>query len=270
MLTRSALRELTDRFDLAPSRSLGQNFVVDPNTVRRIARLAEVGPGDHVVEIGTGLAALTLALVETGAAVTTVETDRSLRPALEELLADTAVALVMGDAMDLDWASVLDGADRWVLAANLPYNVATPLVLDLLDHVPVIERMLVMVQLEAADRLVAAPGDGAFGLPSLTVRQWADAEIVGRVSPEVFVPRPNVESALVSIGRRPSPVLGVEREAGFALARAAFGQRRKMLRKSLAGQVSPTAFEAAGIDPTNRPETLDVQDWGRLARAGAS
>ena len=269
MLTRTSLRDLADRHGLAPSRALGQNFVVDPNTVRRIARIADVGPGDQVLEIGTGLGALTLALVETGASVTTIETDRHLVPALDEVLAGVDVRLIVADARTVDWGDLLAGADRWVLVANLPYNVATPLLLDLLDEVPVIERMLVMVQLEAAERLAAEPGDRAFGLPSLKVRQWAEAEIVGRVSAEVFSPRPRVESALLAIGRREHPRVDHDVDASFDLARAAFGQRRKMLRRSLAGSVPADAFAAAGVDPTARPEQLDVDDWSRLATAVA-
>jgi 16S rRNA (adenine1518-N6/adenine1519-N6)-dimethyltransferase len=267
VLTRSRLRELTDRYGLRSSRALGQNFVVDPNTVRRIARLADIGPGDDVVEIGTGLGALTLALVETGASVTTVEADRSLIPALDEVLADVDVRVVVDDARTLDWDGLLADAERWVLVANLPYNVATPLILDLLDGVPAVERMLVMVQLEVAERLAAGPGDAAFGLPSLKVRYWAEAEVVGRVSPEVFSPRPRVESALVAIGRRRHPVVPGEPGPLFDLARAAFGQRRKMLRRSLASVVPAAAFERAGVDPTARPGELDVADWSRLADA---
>jgi 16S rRNA (adenine1518-N6/adenine1519-N6)-dimethyltransferase len=263
------MRELADRHGLSPSRALGQNFVVDPNTVRRIARLADLEPSDHVVEIGTGLGALTLALVETGAEVTTVETDRRLIPALDEVLADVPVRLVVADARALDWSELLAGHDRWVLVANLPYNVATPLVLDLLDGVPAIERMLVMVQLEAAERLAAEPGDRAFGLPSLKVRHWAEAEIVGRVSAEVFWPRPKVESALLAIGRRDEPSVTDDPQALFALARTAFGQRRKMLRRSLARSVPAAAFAQAGVEPTARPEQLDVADWSRLADAAA-
>ena len=270
MLTRTRLRELADRYGLEPSRALGQNFVVDPNTVRRIARLAAVGPGDQVVEIGTGLGALTLALVETGATVTTVETDRHLLPALDEVLADVDVRRVAADALELDWAELLAGHDAWVLVANLPYNVATPLILDLLDEVPAIERMLVMVQLEAAERLAASPGDRVFGLPSLKVRYWAEAEIVGTVSPEVFSPRPKVESALLALRRRSAPVVAADPDALFALARSGFGQRRKMVRKSLAALVDHAGFERAGVDPTARPEQLDVADWARLAEATAS
>jgi 16S rRNA (adenine1518-N6/adenine1519-N6)-dimethyltransferase len=257
--------------DLSPSRALGQNFVADPNTVRRIARLAEVGPGDRVVEIGAGLGSLTLALVETGASVTAVEIDRHLLPILREVVEPRGVRVVAGDALELDWAEVLGGAsDGWVLVANLPYNVATPLVLDLLDLVPAIERMLVMVQLEAGQRLAAHVGDPAYGIPSVKVAYWAHAELVGKVPPSVFVPRPRVESALVRIVRRPAPAVDTDAERLFELVRAGFGQRRKMLRRSLAGLVETEAFERAGIRPEARAEELSVQDWGRLVEASSA
>ena len=258
---------------IAPSRALGQNFVADPNTVRRIARLADVGPGDRVVEIGAGLGSLTLALVETGADVTAVELDRHLVPILREQVEPRGVRVVEGDALELDWGEVL-GADPvdpdvpgWVLVANLPYNVATPLVLDLLDQVPAIERMLVMVQLEAGQRLAADVGDPAYGIPSVKVSYWATADVVGRVPPSVFIPRPKVDSALVRIVRRRAPAVEADPERLFVLVRAGFGQRRKMLRRSLAGLVDAAAFERAGVRPEARAEELSVHDWGRLAQA---
>ncbi|CAN5180928.1 hypothetical protein BH18ACT4_BH18ACT4_14130 [soil metagenome] len=164
-LTRRQAVDLLSRHGLAPSRSLGQNFFVDPNMVRRVARLAGVGPGDRVVEIGAGLGSLTLALVETGASVTAVEIDQNLIPVLRETLAGLDVEVVEGDALALDWGAVLAPAPAWSLVANLPYNVATPLVLDLLDDVPRITTMLVMVQREVGERLAAGPGDSAYGIP---------------------------------------------------------------------------------------------------------
>jgi 16S rRNA (adenine1518-N6/adenine1519-N6)-dimethyltransferase len=261
--------ELLARHGLAPRRSLGQNFVVDPNTVRRIARLAGVGPGDAVVEIGAGLGALTAALAETGAAVTAVEVDRGLVEVLREQFADSPVRVVEADARTLDWDGLLAGRPAWTLVANLPYNVATPLVADLLDGVPAIERMLVMVQREVAERLAARPGTAAYGAVSVKVAYWATAEIVGRVPPTVFLPRPKIESALVAIARRPQPAVAadVDRERLFTLVRAGFGQRRKMLRRSLAGLVDDNAFTAAGVRPEARAEELSVEDWGRLASA---
>jgi 16S rRNA (adenine1518-N6/adenine1519-N6)-dimethyltransferase len=241
--------------------------VADPNTVRRIARLAELRPSDPVVEIGAGLGSLTLALVETGAAVTAIEVDRHLVPVLREQVEPLGVRVIEGDALTLDWSALLAGHDRWSLVANLPYNVATPLVLDLLDEVPTIDRMLVMVQREAGERLVAAPGDRTYGIPSVKVAYHATAELVGRVPPTVFVPQPRVESVLVRLIRRQDPAVGADPEVLFALVRAAFGQRRKMLRRSLVAHVPPPAFERAGVAPDARPEQLGIDAWGRLADA---
>lgn len=266
------VRELLDAHGLAPSRALGQNFVADPNTVRRMARLADVGAGDRVVEIGPGLGSLTLALVETGAEITAVEVDRHLLAPLRALVEPHGVRVVHGDALHLDWAAVL-GPDQpgrpWVLVANLPYNVATPLVLDLLAGVPAIARMLVMVQREVGERLAAHPGERAYGIPSVKVAYWAEAEVVGRVPATVFVPQPKVESVLVRIERRPSPAVDADPDVLFRLVEAGFGQRRKMLRRSLSGLAGPEAFAAAGVRPEARAEELDVGEWGRLAVAVA-
>ncbi len=267
LLTPTQARDLLDRHGLSPSRALGQNFVVDPNTVRRIARLAEVGPGDHVVEVGAGLGALTLALVDTGAAVTTIEADRHLLPALDEVLAGTDVRVVAGDVRGVDWGDVLTGADEWALVANLPYNLATPIVLDVLAGLPAVRRLLVMVQLEVGERLAAPAGSRVYGIPSVLVALRARAEIVGKVSPEVFLPRPRVASALVRIERRDALATDADVAVLEALVRRAFGNRRKMLRRSLDGVVSADQFAAAGIDPAARPEQLDVEAWGRLAHA---
>ncbi len=270
MLTRRDVLALLERHDLDPSRSLGQNFVVDPNIVRKVVHLSGVGPGDPVVEIGAGLGSLTLALAERGADVTAVEIDRHLLPVLRQVVAGTDVLVVEGDALTLDWHDLLGSHPRWSLVANLPYNIATPLVADLLDEVPAIENMLVMVQREAAERLAAGPGGRTYGIPSVKVAYWATAEIVGRVGPNVFLPRPKVESALVRIVRRPAPAVDADPERLFALVRAGFGQRRKMLRRSLAGMVDADAFVAAGVRPEARAEELDVAAWGRLADASPS
>lgn len=268
MLSRPDVTRLLADHGLAPRRDLGQNFVADPNTVRRIARLAGVGPGDRVVEIGPGLGSLTLALAETGARVRAVEVDRGIVPVLREVVADHPnVDVIEADAMDLDWHEVLGEGTGWVLVANLPYNVATPLVCDILDGVPAIERMLVMVQREVAERFCATPRTPAYGAVSVKVAYWATARIAGTVPASVFVPRPNVESALASITRRPAPATDADPATMFGLVRTAFGQRRKMLRRSLAGTVPPEVFEAAGIDAQRRPEELDVAEWGRLTHA---
>jgi 16S rRNA (adenine1518-N6/adenine1519-N6)-dimethyltransferase len=269
-LSRHDAAELLRQHGLSPSRALGQNFVVDANTVRRIARLAEVGPGDAVVEIGAGLGSLTRALAETGAKVTAVEVDRGLVPVLRTEVEPLGVRVVEGDALRLDWAALLAGRDDWVLVANLPYNIATPLVADLLDGVPAIARMLVMVQREVGERLAARAGDEAYGAVSVKVAYWAEARVIGRVPATVFLPKPKVESALVAIRRRPVPAVDpalVPTTRLFALVRAGFGQRRKMLRRSLAGLVTAEAFDRAGVRPEARAEELDVDAWGALAAA---
>lgn len=268
------MTDLLETHGLRASRALGQNFVADPNTVRRIARLAGVGPGDRVVEIGAGLGSLTLALCETGAAVTAVEIDRYLLPVLRTVVEPAGATVVEGDALRLDWAALLGPASEpgWVLVANLPYNVATPLVADLLDFVPAISRMLVMVQKEVGERLAAGVGSPAYGAVSVKVAYWAVARVVGKVPPTVFVPQPKVDSALVAIERRPAPAVPVEEVATarlFEVVRAGFAHRRKMLRGALAGVVAPSAFEVAGVAPTARAEELDVAAWGRLAAVEA-
>jgi 16S rRNA (adenine1518-N6/adenine1519-N6)-dimethyltransferase len=267
-LSRPAVRDLLASRGLAPRRDLGQNFVADPNTVRRIAHLAGVGPADRVVEIGAGLGSLTLALAETGAEITAIEVDHGLVEVLSGVVGSCdRVRIVEADATKLDWVELLGDRDGWILVANLPYNVATPLVADVLDGVPQVSRMLVMVQREVGDRLAAQPRTPAYGAVSVKVAYWADARVVGDVPASVFVPRPNVDSALVAIVRRRPP--DVAPEPLFALVRAAFNQRRKMLRRSLRDIVTPEQFAAAGIDPTARPEELALADWCRLTVATA-
>jgi 16S rRNA (adenine1518-N6/adenine1519-N6)-dimethyltransferase len=266
-LTRTRINELLDAHGIEPHRGLGQNFVADPNTVRRIARLAEVGPGDRVVEIGPGLGSLTLALSDTGAQVVAVEADTRLLPVLTDVLADRPVTVVHGDALELDWTTVLADSDRWKLVANLPYNVAATVVLHLLDEVPAIDSMLVMVQREVGERLAAGPGSKVYGIPSVKLSYWATATVVSKVSASVFIPQPRVESVLVAVQRLASPATAADPVRLFSLVRTAFGQRRKMLRRSLAGVVDTATFAAADIDPSRRPEELDVVAWGRLADA---
>lgn len=260
------LRALLQRHGLQARRALGQNFVVDPNTVRRIAELSGAGPGDPVVEIGPGLGSLTLALLEVGALVTAVEMDTELVPILRDVVGEQ-VRIVEGDAQQVDWNDILAVHPRWRLVANLPYNVATPLVLDLLRDVPQITEMLVMVQLEVAERLAATVPDPAIGIPSVLVAYHGTATIAGRIPPTVFHPRPRVDSALVRIVRHDQPPVAAAFDRLEPLVRAAYGQRRKMIRKSLAGLRSVERIEAAGVDPQARPETLDLAAWGRLAEA---
>lgn len=272
-LTRRQLLDLITAHGLRPSRALGQNFVVDPNTVRRIARLAEVGPGDRVVEVGPGLGSLTSALAETGASVLALEADRHLLPVLEAVVVDPKVRVVEADAMKADWPSLLGDEGGWVLVSNLPYNIATPLIADLLDQVPAIDRMLVMVQKEVGQRLVASVGDPAYGAVSVKVRYWAEARIAGDVPSTVFYPKPKVDSVLVSIRRRPVPALDpemVDPSVLFKLVRSGFATRRKMLRRALSGTLRQKQFEDAGVASHLRAQELDLQAWGRLAAvAGA-
>ena len=285
MLTLPAVKELLEQVGAAPRRSLGQNFVVDPNTVRRIARLAGVGPGDRVVEIGAGLGSLTLALAETGAAVVAVETDGRLVPLLREVVGASTtdgesgpaepggarpgpVEIVHADARRMDWSALLPGSG-WHVVANLPYNIATSLVLTVLDEVPAVTRLLVMCQREAAERLAAAPGNGVYGAVSVRVAVHADAELAGAVPATVFHPRPEVESALVRITRRaPSMEPGLRAEVN-RLVTTAFAHRRQMLRRTLRNALDDAdgTLARAGVEGTDRPERLGLAEWVRLAEA---
>ncbi len=271
-LSRTRIRELLEFHDLGPSRALGQNFLCDQGMVDKIVRLAAVGEGDHVLEIGPGLGSLTAGLCATGARVVAVEIDRYLIPALIDHVGDCQesgrLAIINADVRELDWASVL-GHHQWAVVANLPYNIATPLILDLLAEQPQLERWVVMVQREAGERLVADPGSRIYGIPSVLLAYWAEARIVGSVPADLFLPRPNVESVLVEIRRRPRAGRTSDQEFTrlSRLVRTAFGQRRKMLRKSLAGLADGDHFEAAGIEPTQRPEELGLEHWLQLTAA---
>jgi 16S rRNA (adenine1518-N6/adenine1519-N6)-dimethyltransferase len=255
---------------LRPRKALGQNFVADPNTVRKIAKLSGVGPGSRVLEIGAGLGSLTLALAETGARVVAVEADLGLIPVLRSVVEPVGVEVVAGDALLLDLVGLVRarGGAPWSLVANLPYNVATPLVLRILKEVTDVTTMLVMVQREVGERMAAEPGTDPYGAVSVRVNYSARARIVARVPAAVFVPRPRVESVLVHLERRPAPAVDpsvVSYARLDTVVRAGFAHRRKMLRRSLSGVVQPDAFERAGIRPDARAEELGVQEWGRLA-----
>ena len=266
-LSRTDASHQLDGAGLRAKRALGQNFVVDANTVRRIARLAGVEGHPHVLEIGAGLGSLTLALAEIAGHVTAVEVDEALLPLLNENVGELDnVTVVHADAMQLDWPALLGDSTDWVMVANLPYNVATPLIADVLDFVPQVSRMLVMVQKEVADRFAASPSTSAYGALSVKVAFHATARIVGQVPASVFLPRPNVESSLVEITRRTTPIDDtIDRAKLFALVRMGFAKRRKMLRGSLAGSVELQDFDAADIAPTARAEELSIHDWLRLA-----
>ena len=266
-LSRSDASRQLEGAGLRAKRALGQNFVVDPNTVRKIARLANIEGHGHVVEIGAGLGCLTLALAETDAEVTAVEVDDALIPLLTENVGELSnVRIVHADAMKIRWDDLLSNGENWALVANLPYNVATPLVADILDFVPRVQRMLVMVQKEVGERFCASPSTEAYGALSVKVAFYATARIVGLVPASVFLPKPNVESALVEIVRHSSPLDStVNPQQLFSLVKMGFAKRRKMLRVAMAGRVTPEQFEAAGILPTSRAEELTVHDWIRLS-----
>jgi 16S rRNA (adenine1518-N6/adenine1519-N6)-dimethyltransferase len=271
LLTPAGVQSLLADHDVHPSRALGQHFLADPNTARRIARLARVGAGDRVLEIGPGLGSLTLALLEHGPRIVALERDRRVAAVLETVIAGNPdVRLAIGDALAVDFAALLPDGTWWCVS-NLPYNVATPVVIRLLEEAPQVDRMLVMVQREVGERLAAAPGGKEYGSVSVLAAYHADAKIVGVVPPSVFVPAPRVESALVELVRRDAPPVDVPSTARlFALVRAGFGQRRKMLRQSLKGALGAGATDVltrAGVDPRARAESLDLAAWAAVARA---
>ena len=272
LLDPSAVRNLARRLDLRPSKQRGQNFVTDGNTVRRIVATAGVGPDDTVLEVGPGLGSLTLGLLPVVRRVVAVEIDERLARALPETVAERlperrdALQVVVADALtvsELEWAPT-------AVVANLPYNVAVPVLLHLLARFPNWSRGLVMVQAEVADRLVAPPGSRTYGVPSVKVAWYAAARRAGSVPATVFWPMPNVESGLVALERRPAPATTASRERVFAVVDAAFAQRRKMLRSALAGlagssAAAEAAITAAGLEPTDRGERLGVAEFARIA-----
>ncbi|GAA5021752.1 16S rRNA (adenine(1518)-N(6)/adenine(1519)-N(6)) -dimethyltransferase RsmA [Terrabacter aeriphilus] len=275
LLGAAQVRELAERLEVRPTKQWGQNFVVDANTVRKIVRVAGVGPDDVVVEVGPGLGSLTLALLPVVRRVTAVEVDPRLAGALEETVRSlqpenaAKLRLVAADALTV---TKLPGPDPTALVANLPYNISVPVVLSFLQHFPSIERVLVMVQLEVAERLAARPGNKTYGVPSVKAAWYADVELAGRVGRNVFWPAPNVDSGLVSLRRRTPPETTASREDVFRCIDAAFLQRRKALRGALASWAgSPdraeAALVAAGIDPLTRGEQLDVAAFARIAEA---
>jgi 16S rRNA (adenine1518-N6/adenine1519-N6)-dimethyltransferase len=272
-LTPATIAELTARHGVAPSRALGQHFLADPNTARRIVRLAGVEPGDPVLEIGPGIGSLTVALAEAGAAVTALELDRHVLPVLAEVVGESStVRVVHGDALTCDLGALLGrDAGAWKLVANLPYNVATPIVARVLETAPDAASLLVMVQREVGERLAAAAGTRESGAISVKVAYYGDAKLVGAVPRSVFLPPPNVDSVLVQIVRHEAPPVDVPSpDALFGLVRAGFAQRRKMLRRALSSELGPrttAVLEAAGVDPAARAETLDLAAWAAITRA---
>jgi 16S rRNA (adenine1518-N6/adenine1519-N6)-dimethyltransferase len=273
------IRGIAGRLGIHPTKKLGQNFVVEPGSVRRIAALAAVRPGDVILEVGPGLGSLTLALLEAAlradARVVAVEIDPVLAAELPETIAQRAPEVA--DRMTVLTADALAIAEKevgapapTVLAANLPYNVAVPVVLHLLAALPSLERGVVMVQAEVADRMCAGPGSRVYGIPSAKLAWYADAKPAGTVPRGVFWPVPNVDSKLVAFTRRDLPPTTASRQEVFAVIDAAFGQRRKTLRAALATWAgSPAraeeALRAAGVDPGARGEALTVAEFARIA-----
>jgi len=300
LLGPAEIRALAERAGIRPTKTLGQNFVLDGGTVRKIVRQADVVAGERVVEVGPGLGSLTLGLLEAGADVVAVEIDPVLAGLLPETVrrhvpgavvdtvdlpdvavpaagagagtdpgppAHPALTVVRGDALDV---RALPGRAPTALVANLPYNVSVPVLLTFLEHFPTLERVLVMVQAEVADRVAAPPGSRTYGVPSVKAAWYASARRTATVGRSVFWPVPNVDSALVRLDRREPPATTATREQVFAVVDAAFAQRRKMLRSALAtlaggAEAATRAITAAGVDPQARGEALDVTAFARVA-----
>ena len=274
LLGAADVREIAGRWHVHPTKQRGQNFVVDANTVRRIVRLAEVGSDDVVLEVGPGIGSLTLGLLASGATVVAVEIDPVLAAALPDTVgrfrpSDAGrLVVIEADAMRVDDVPMSPTS----LVANLPYNVAVPIILHLLARVPSLARGLVMVQSEVAERLVAPPGSRVYGVPSVKLAWYAAAHRAGAVPPSVFWPMPRVDSGLVTLTRHAPPACTASRDEVFACVDAAFAQRRKTLRAALAGWAGSAAeaeriLLAAGVDPSARGEALDVTAFARIASA---
>lgn len=270
LLGASEIRRLAAELDVTPTKKLGQNFVHDANTVRKIVSLAGVEAGDVVLEVGPGLGSLTLGLLDAGAEVIAVEIDPRLAAKLPETAREfqpgTSLTVLTQDALEVTELPVAPKR----LVANLPYNVSVPVLLHLLETLPSLESALVMVQAEVGHRIAAQPGSKVYGVPSIKAAWWGEWSVAGTVSRQVFWPVPNVDSVLVEFQARPAPGDESLRRRVFALVDAAFGQRRKMLRQSLAGVFGDSArataaLEAAGISPEARGETLRSADFIALA-----
>ncbi len=267
------VRRLADQLDLRPTKQKGQNFVIDANTCRRIVRESAISESDVVLEVGPGLGSLTLALLEVASQVTAVEIDDKLAGLLPDTIATYApnqaerFRLVHADALRI---TALPGPAPTALVANLPYNVSVPVLLHLMALLPSLERGLVMVQAEVADRLAAGPGSKAYGIPSLKAAWYADVRRAGSIGRNVFWPAPNVDSGLVAWTHREPPVTTATRQQVFAVIDAAFAHRRKALRgalRELAGspQAVDAALDHAGVDPLTRGETLTIEQFAALA-----
>lgn len=259
------LREVLDDRGIRPTKALGQNFVIDPNTIRKVVEVAAVTPRDRVLEIGAGAGSLTLGLAAAAKQVIAVEFDRRLLPVLDETLAGADnVEVIAADAMTLPLAELR----ATKLVANLPYNIAVPVVVRVLEEAPQITDLMVMTQREVGERLAAHPGSKAYGQVSVLVRYFGQATVAAKVSRRAFFPVPGVDSVLVRIERREPPRVGPEQL--FPVVRAAFGQRRKTVRNALmsAGfHAAEAALAGAGIDPSARAESLRLEDFVAVVNA---
>jgi 16S rRNA (adenine1518-N6/adenine1519-N6)-dimethyltransferase len=262
--TRTEIASLLERHGISPVQRLGQHFLADGNITRKIVAAAGIGPGDRVVEIGAGTGTLTAALAGAGATVVAYEIDERLEPVLAEVTSGLDVEVRFTDITSVNLGQEL-GAGQWKMVANLPYNVGTPLVLDSMRHQPEVVSFVVMVQREVAERFAAAPGSKAYGLPSVVAQLHTSPHVAFRVPPQVFLPAPRVESAVVVMPRIAADPLA---EPAIEVAGAAFGQRRKMLRRSLSNHIQDPnqVLEIAGVDPTLRAEDLSPGQYIDIAR----
>ena len=267
-LTRTEALALIKKHGINPKKSLGQNFVVEPNSIRQIVGIAEIEPDDFVLEVGPGLGSLTRSLLEASKHVTVIEVDETLVTVIKDSLEgyNEKLQIIHADVMDLDLERLLIARnENWNLVANLPYNIAVPLICDFLEKVTSISKMTVMVQREVADRLVAKAGQKAYGLPSLKVEYYAEVKKIVDVPPTVFLPKPKVESSVVQIKRRENKIT-TDADILFGLAKRAFNQRRKMLRKSLKEVLDSDDFDASAVDSMIRAEDVTLDNWVSLTR----
>lgn len=282
LLGASDIRSIASRAGISPAKKYGQNFVIDPGTVRKIAALAGTGPSSTVIEVGPGLGSLTLALLETGATVFAVEID----PKLAGLLPNTVetympqaagrLHVIRSDALELGQSQISSAPTSLMLVSNLPYNAATPIILTLLERFPGLSSFVVMVQKEVAERLAAQPGSKVYGVPSVKLAWYGTTQFAGVIGRNVFWPAPHIDSALVEFHRHtdPQPAERSKNHAlknrTFQLIDKAFGQRRKTLRSALKGTIGDNAYRQAGIDASRRGETLTIEEFAALARAEIS
>ena len=267
-LGKKDLINLMGHHQIRPSKSLGQNFVIDPNIIHKIIRDAEIKSGEQILEIGSGLGSLTCELAKISSVVA-LEFDRYLMAPFSEVIENHGVAgnveIIHADAMKIDWQTFFaTRKGNWKMVANLPYNIASPLLITMLEEAPQVKEIFVMVQKEVADRFAAQPGGSSYGIPSVKSQYWSEVTVIGKISPEVFYPIPRVDSALLQLKRRKIPK-PVNIDLFNQIVRKAFSQRRKMLRKTIGSNYESKIFTEVGIDPRSRPEELSIENWVNLA-----